>query len=69
MRRKLKFILFILILIVGIEVSAQALPKPLGPPKPEFPIDEELPILILIATVFGIYRIYRLDHKTIKKPL
>jgi len=69
MKRKLKFILFILILILGVEVSAQIIPKPYGPPKPELPIDEELPILILIATVFGIYRIYRYNHKTIKKPL
>jgi len=37
--------------------------------QPGLPIDSGIPILLLLGTLFGVYKIYNNKHITLKKPL
>ncbi|REE83282.1 hypothetical protein BX611_0569 [Lutibacter oceani] len=60
MKRKVTYLLIISILLVSGMSNSQTknnpLPKPGADPHPELPIDSSITFLLIIGTVYGIYK-------------
>jgi hypothetical protein len=55
-------ILFVLISFVCVAQGGQP-PPPMPPPPPGLPIDDALPVLFVIALLYGVVRKFRLSRK------
>ena len=64
-----KFFVLAIYMLGFINVYAEDPPPPPPPPPPGLTIDENLPVLLIIALLFGIYIVYNQSLKKINTNL
>ncbi len=62
-RKYLASILFVLISFVCNAQPDGAPPPPVPPPPPGFPIDDFLPVLLVVALIYGIVKRFKLSRR------